>query len=493
MDPKVILLVLVLVSPVSAWSDGYSIMGASVYENWSVMWDEYNYGTHDYLAQKALGFLSGNETSWLNEQEFYYGTELPDSDAREGFADSACCQHIFFNPNGSVRDDIMAWKSMRKYNLTLELLGRGVNDTASKWVGSMTHYIADAGLWGRLVRASAKSRVFEDFIMVRTDLIYPSDDFEDLFSTYISFDGSLEMLSPYEAVMKVANATYFGEDDGSCSAGWMDENYNTSDPEFLRCAGRNFNNIVNAIADVLHTIYMVGFEGAQYVVYPTNWSDARLPVKVTLGGASEYAPGERIAITATPNRKAAGGGWELYSWEADWNLVESANVCGLPLCGEVCNTTNLTICEETPGCSEIGPSQQLTWTWDQGLKEFSTIDCNPLGGSWRKGDECLDSIRVEPGLYKVTFAYDYQCPISPGSTVAEKNFTIRAPVADATNLTISEPKQPEPEPSSGINLDWIIPYLVVIPAIILIPFAIRYTFKFARHRKKLSKRRLSKK
>jgi hypothetical protein len=503
MELKVLALVLVLVSSAAAWSDGYSITGGSVYENWSVMWDEYNYGTHDYLAERAIGFLSENETNWTHDKEFYYGTEFPDSDAREGLNDALCCQHIYFNPNGSVRDDIMAWKSMRKYNLTLDLLRREANSTASKWAGSMTHYIADAGLWGRLLGYSAKSKIFEDFIMVRTDLIYPSSDFEDLFSSYISFDGSLDMLSPYEAVMRVANATYFGENNGSCSAEWMETHYNTSDPEFLRCAGRNFNNIVNAIADVLHTLYTVGFENASYEVYPTDWSEARLPIWVTLSAEGGYDLGERITVVATPSRAVSypiGREWTFYMKEGEnWTRVENATICGVPLCNEVCNTTNLTICDADVGCSTFHPPQALTWAWDQGAKSLSTIDCDPPDKSWSKGEDCLESAQVEPGVYKVTFEYDYVCPLSSEHMVAERNFTIRAPAEEEVNQTIQEPE--EPEPVAGTNLDWLLPYLIIIAAIPVTLLGIKYALWFARrlrrknhpeHHKQIKPKKVSK-
>jgi len=266
---------MILMPSVFAWSNGNSLWNEPTFVDEYMMWQRTNmFGTHDYLAQAALDMLAEQapeEVEWLNERIYFYGTELPDS---RGYAESMndlVVQYLRFDMDGNLVDDSLAKRSMKKYELLLNSHAVGATGTAAKWSGVIASYISDAGLFTRVIEEKAHGLDYETYMLKLTDIVYPSDEFEDIYGDYIEFDGLLETISPYDAVMKVGAATYMGKKDGSCSAEWMDENYDLEDWEFIECGGRNLNNIINAIADVLHTAYQAGVNGLEYEWYAYNW------------------------------------------------------------------------------------------------------------------------------------------------------------------------------------------------------------------------------
>jgi hypothetical protein len=237
------------------------------------------YGTHDYLANKAWDMLKDEapgEADWIVQRYYFYGTELPDSSYMKESINDRNAQYLRFDEEGNLVDDMMAERSMRKYELAVNAFAVGGNGTASKWAGTIGAYIANAGLFSRVIEDAKNGLNFENFVNVRTDAgsekAYPSPEFEELYAKYINFDGELEMISPYDAVVRVGRETYLGE-NGMCSAQWMDDNYDPEDAQFRQCAGQNFNNAINAMADVLHTLYQAGAKGADYELYAYDWEN----------------------------------------------------------------------------------------------------------------------------------------------------------------------------------------------------------------------------
>jgi hypothetical protein len=90
---------------------------------------------------------------------------------------------------------------------------------------------------------------YENYVNTRTD------NYQDTFNTYLSYDGNLSVLSAYNATLDLAYNTTFG---GSVQLGcvWMDDNYNWSNSTFSGRCGDSLNLAVNAVADVLHTLYV---------------------------------------------------------------------------------------------------------------------------------------------------------------------------------------------------------------------------------------------
>jgi hypothetical protein len=151
-------------------------------------------------------------------------------------------------------------------------LSRGETGTASKWAGTILAYVQEAGSFANVIEEPVNAYRFEQSVAWITNIVYPSEKFEEKYGSYIRFDGALEIISPYDAIMRIGKGTYEGMKDGSCSAEWMDGNYDLENEEFVACAGRNFNNIVNAEVDVLHTIYHAGVNNLSYELYAYDWS-----------------------------------------------------------------------------------------------------------------------------------------------------------------------------------------------------------------------------
>ena len=92
---------------------------------------------------------------------------------------------------------------------------------------------------------------YESYVQRRTDN-YTSAAFDP----YIIFDGSLANVTAYGATIWIANDTTFDTDGEGHGCVWMDAHYNWSDPEFRDECGESLNLAVNAVADVLHTLYI---------------------------------------------------------------------------------------------------------------------------------------------------------------------------------------------------------------------------------------------
>ncbi|HTY75519.1 MAG TPA: hypothetical protein VMD05_08140, partial [Candidatus Nanoarchaeia archaeon] len=70
------------------------------------------------------------------------------------------------------------------------------------------------------------------------------------------FDGTLQTISAYDAARKLAFDTTF-DNGGIYTCVWMNNNYDTSNPNspYWDRAGQSLNFAVNAVTDVLHTLY----------------------------------------------------------------------------------------------------------------------------------------------------------------------------------------------------------------------------------------------
>lgn len=303
METKILIALLAVLSTAAAWGNGMSVYDNPSFADAPNQWVKSSmYGTHDYLAQLALNFLPAEEKAWIQNQTYFYGTELPDSGGMDESIGDRNAQYVRFSANGAVTDDTLAQRTMKHYEHLIDNLKSGTTVTASKWAGVIASYISDAGLFSRVIEDSVKGNTFEGYAQTLTDIVYPSEEFDAEYGDYIKYDGSLEMISPYDAVMRIAQATYLGKRDGSCSAQWMEDNYDVDNPIFTSCAGRDFNNIVNAIADVLHTAYQVGVKGASLNLYAYDWAKvpSEQPIEVPVEKPSNETP-----VTKSPAKPPA--------------------------------------------------------------------------------------------------------------------------------------------------------------------------------------------
>ncbi|MEA1908620.1 MAG: dockerin type I domain-containing protein [Euryarchaeota archaeon] len=235
-------------APVSAWSNGgYSDDPGDVC-----------YGTHDWIAEHALNFLPPAERQYIDDNLnwYLYGTELPDNPhPDDGICDTSK-HHVYFYENGSLMDDASAVRAQDIYNNTLAFLKEGDCVNASKYAGIMTHYIADVAVFGHVMgkktdwSAEVHHGDYESYVQRRTD-----GNVSEAFDPYIEFDGTLDVVTAYDATIHVANDTTFDAESEGRGCIWMDSHYNWSDPGFRDECGESLNLAINVVADVLHTLY----------------------------------------------------------------------------------------------------------------------------------------------------------------------------------------------------------------------------------------------
>jgi hypothetical protein len=247
----IILLFILVISPLftlhtNAWSNGgYSD-------------DPLNpdYGTHDWVAQHALDWLPPDEKAYLenNLATYLYGTELPDNGlVSDGIGDTTK-HHVYYFSDGTLQDDSSAVRALEEYNLALSFLNADDFVNASKHVGMMAHYIVDLAVFGHVMGSGTTwgseqhHSDYENYVKTRTN------SYEDDFNIYLSYTGSLDTITAYDAALNLANDTTF-DVDGDFTCVWMDQNYDWNNPLFKDRCGESLNLAVNYLADVIHTLY----------------------------------------------------------------------------------------------------------------------------------------------------------------------------------------------------------------------------------------------
>ena len=239
-----------------------SIEAPKAYSNGGYSTDPSNpdYGSHDWIAQHALDWLSANEKQYITDNlaAYLYGTELPDNGgAIDGIGDTTK-HHIYFRANGSLQDGVAAHRASEEYQKALNFLIAKDYANAAKNAGIMSHYIAEVSVFAHVRGASTDWGAetgnihsnYESYVDTRTNTYF------DTYSSYLLFDGNLQTISAYDAARNLAFNTTF-DNGGIYTCVWMNNNYNTSNPNsiYWNRAGESLNLAVNALTDVLHTLY----------------------------------------------------------------------------------------------------------------------------------------------------------------------------------------------------------------------------------------------
>jgi len=210
-----------------------------------------DYGTHDWIADKALALqtvdVSHFKTTYHDFKTTYHdsyliGTEAPDNP--EYIGDSVN-HHVYYYSNGAVQSDVSADRAKAMYDSALLRLTVGDFEIAAYYMGAMTHYIADVGVfghtmgaytdWGAEVHHSDYESAFESFI---GSLTLPSTV-------------TLGHSSAYDSTMDLAMAITFGSGTVKSNV-WMDDNYDWSDPVFEASAMESLYRSVHAVAAALN-------------------------------------------------------------------------------------------------------------------------------------------------------------------------------------------------------------------------------------------------
>ena len=216
-----------------------------------------DYGTHDWIVQHALDWLPLAEKEYLEDHlvTYLYGTELPDNGgASDGIGDTTK-HHIYYFSNGTIQDDAAAVRAYAEYNQTLSYLEAQDFENVAKYAGIMSHYIVDMAVFGHVMGAStdwgteAHHSDYESYVNTRTN------SYNDDFNTYLSYDGSLDTINAYDAVVALAYDTTF-DVNGDQTCMWMDQGYDWNNSTFKDRCGESLNLAVNYLTDVLHTLYV---------------------------------------------------------------------------------------------------------------------------------------------------------------------------------------------------------------------------------------------
>lgn len=253
--PIITLIVLALLISISS----VSIKSAVCWSNNGYSSDPQNpkYGTHDWIAQHPLDYLPSQEKQYITDNlaSYLYGTELPDnSQASDGIGDTGK-HHVYFYANGALQEDDAAQRAAQEYQVALNYLKSKDYADAAKTAGIMSHYIADVAVFGHVMGSNTAWGTETHHSDYETYVNSKTESYDSSFSGYLHYDGSLITLSAYNATRNVAYDTTFGGSSG-LSCVWMDTNYDWANPVFINRTGESINLAVNAIADVLHTLYV---------------------------------------------------------------------------------------------------------------------------------------------------------------------------------------------------------------------------------------------
>lgn len=235
-----------------------------------------DYGTHDWIAQHTLDWLPSAEKQFIvdNLAAYLYGTELPDNGgASDGIGDTSL-HHVYYFANGSVQDYASALRAQEEFAEAVDFYVAGDVINAVKKLGVVAHYISDVAVFGHVMGsatdwgAETHHSDYEAYVEERTN------NYTDEFNSFLAFDGSLSVVSAYNATMTLAYDTTF-DVNGNLPCIWMDQNYNWSNSVFRNRCGESLNLAVNAVVDVLHTFYAD-------VVVPEFPSEMLLPLFMAL-------------------------------------------------------------------------------------------------------------------------------------------------------------------------------------------------------------------
>jgi hypothetical protein len=240
------LTLLAFVHPALGWSNG----------GFSTDPDNPAYGTHDWIAERALDWVPGNEKALIltYRATYLYGTELPDNNqAPDGIGDTGK-HHIHYRSTGALQDDAAAVRAREMQNQASMALSTGDYALAAKWTGAMTHYVDDVGVFGHVMGSSTDwgnehhHQDYEDHIQTLTKSSTAA-------TIPLTFDGILAATAPYDAALALAHDTTFDDSGAGHTAVWMDQHYNWSDPIFTGRAYQSINLAVNLVAEAVNTVW----------------------------------------------------------------------------------------------------------------------------------------------------------------------------------------------------------------------------------------------
>ena len=219
----------------AAWSNGgYSADPANP-----------DYGTHDWIAEMALTDQTRDVTflTTTYHAKYLLGTEAPDN--TEYIGDSITHHHVYFYASGNLQDDKSALRSSQMYQVALGYLTVGDYENAAYYIGAMTHYIADVGVFGHTMGSGTDwgsethHSDYENVILSMTSSLEPPTGM------------SLLDKDAYNSTLDLARDITFGK--GAIKPNeWMDTNYDWADSVFVASAMASLYGSVASVASALN-------------------------------------------------------------------------------------------------------------------------------------------------------------------------------------------------------------------------------------------------
>lgn len=109
------------------------------------------FGTHDYIAYKALERVPAAGAAWIKQNltAYFIGTEAPDTGktvagvTESGYKDSIQCHCILFDAQGTVTRPRAEQRTLEEFNRAMAALHAGKRAKAAFHAGAMAHYVGD--------------------------------------------------------------------------------------------------------------------------------------------------------------------------------------------------------------------------------------------------------------------------------------------------------------------------------------------------------------
>ena len=213
-----------------------------------------DYGTHDWIADRAIAIQTEDATFLRTtcHSRFLLGTEAPDNIAYIGDSTN---HHVYYYSSGDLQDGKSAIRASQMYQIALGYLASQDLGNASYYIGAMTHYVADVGVFGHTMGS------WTDWGTENHHSDY-EDVIESMTSSLSSPTGvSLADSDAYAATLDLADKITFGE--GAIMPNiWMDTNYNWANSTFVASAMASLNSSVAAVAAVVNHLLVEADSGS---------------------------------------------------------------------------------------------------------------------------------------------------------------------------------------------------------------------------------------
>ena len=265
---------------------------------------DYNtdYGTHDWVADAALNALINNDPGnwdWLNDVNrkkiYLLGTEAPDNsgiditlngDSVTGFGDTPL-HHVYVSIIATnLMDNASAVRAKACGDIAAASINSNKLDKAAFYLGAMTHYIADQGMYAHTV----PNNQYPDYLnfdehhsTVESRVLTRTNDYENK-EEFFRFS-VLKPVSkaPYDAAVQLAWETYQDptpSDSITRNAVWLHNNFFSSWASNYQARSSDsaihqkyydrieecLNNAIWYVASAM--LYVGGIESSTFPSYP---------------------------------------------------------------------------------------------------------------------------------------------------------------------------------------------------------------------------------